>query len=364
MEELRIGDLKIRVPIVQGGMGVGISLSGLASAVANEGAVGVISTAGVGLFESDFATNFDGATKRALIAQIRKARKETNGILGVNIMVALSNFDELVKISIDEKIDVIFAGAGLPLNLPKFLTKDCKTKLVPIVSSARAAELLCRRWKEHFDYLPDAIVIEGPKAGGHLGFKREQIDDPDYSLEKLLFEVKARVSAIEKEYNATIPLIVAGGIYTGEDMYKFINLGASGVQLGTIFVTTHECDASIEFKNIYINADEKDIGIINSPVGMPGRAIWNDFLKKVENGEKHPISCYFHCLRTCDYQTAPYCILSALLNAARGNMANGFAFSGTNAFKATKIISVKETIENLIKEFLFFEDKALSPSLA
>ncbi|MDQ1265466.1 MAG: nitronate monooxygenase, partial [Bacteroidota bacterium] len=272
MEELNIGSLRVRVPIVQGGMGVGISLSGLASAVANEGAVGVISTAGVGYSESDFTSNFDGATKRALEAQIKKARNDSNGIIGVNIMAALSNFDDLVKISIAEKIDVIFAGAGLPLNLPKFLVQDSKTKLVPIVSSARAAEIICNRWKEHFNYLPDAIVIEGPKAGGHLGFKREQINDPNFSLEKLLLEIKAKVGKIEDKYNAKIPLIVAGGIYTGEDIYKFIRLGASGVQLGTIFVTTNECDASIDFKNIYIEAIENDIGIIDSPVGMPGRA--------------------------------------------------------------------------------------------
>ncbi|MBM2817154.1 MAG: 2-nitropropane dioxygenase [Ignavibacteria bacterium] len=364
MDSLKIGNLEIPVPIVQGGMGVGISLSGLAGAVANEGALGVISTAGVGYMEPDFSTNFESATKRALEAQIRKARKETNGILGVNIMVALTNFDDLVKISIDEKIDIIFAGAGLPLNLPKFLTKDSQTKLVPIVSSARAAEIICHHWKKHFDYLPDAIVIEGPKAGGHLGFKQKQIDDPDYSLEKLLFEIKAIVIKYEEKYNAIIPIIVAGGIYTGEDMYKFLNLGASGVQLGTIFVTTHECDASDEFKNMYINAIEKDIRIINSPVGLPGRAVWNDFLQKVKNGEKHPINCHFHCLKTCDYKISPYCILSALLNAAKGNMKNGFAFSGANAYRATKIISVKETIQTLIDEFVTFKNQMLLASVA
>jgi NAD(P)H-dependent flavin oxidoreductase YrpB (nitropropane dioxygenase family) len=362
MEELRIGNLKAPVPIVQGGMGVGISLSGLAVAVANEGAIGVISTAGLGLFEPDFATNFDSATKRALENQIRKARQETNGILGVNIMVALSNFDDLVRISMAEKIDIIFAGAGLPLNLPKLLEKDCQTKLVPIISSARAAEIICRKWKENYDYLPDAIVIEGPKAGGHLGFKLNQIEDPGYKLETLLAEVKAVVSEFETKYNATIPIIVGGGIYTGEDMHRFMGLGASGVQMGTIFVTTHECDASIEFKNIYINAEEKDIGIIESPVGLPGRAVKNEFLNKVERGEKHPINCPFHCLKTCDYETAPYCILSALLNAAKGKMSQGFAFSGTNAFRATKIISVKETIETIINEFFYYEKLAFNPS--
>lgn len=359
MQELIIGNLKARVPIIQGGMGVGISLSGLAVAVANEGAIGVISAAGVGYFEPDFTSNFDGATKRALENQIRTAKKNTKGILGVNIMAALSNFEDLVKISIDEEIDIIFAGAGLPLNLPQYLKKDSRTKIVPIISSARAAEIICNRWKEHYDYLPDAIVIEGPKAGGHLGFKQTQIDNPAYSLEQLLKEVKASISTIERKYNAVIPIIVAGGIYTGEDIYRFIKLGANGVQLGTLFVTTHECDASIDFKNIYIKAIEEDINIIESPVGLPGRAVWNNFLQKVKDGEKHPINCFFHCLKTCDYKTAPYCILSALLSAARGNMQNGFAFSGTNGYRATKIISVKETIEALLKDYLFHENQAL-----
>jgi len=364
MRELKIGNLKVRIPIIQGGMGVGISLSGLASAVANEGGVGVISAAGVGYLESDFHRNFDGATKRALEKQIRRARKKTDGILGVNIMGALSNFDDLVKISIAEKIDIIFAGAGLPLHLPKFLKEDSVTKLVPIVSSARAAKIICNKWKELYNYLPDAIVIEGPKAGGHLGFKLSQIKDPDYSLERLLYEIKAVVTEIEIEYNAKIPLIVAGGIYTGEDIHKFFNLGASGVQMGTIFVTTHECDASEAFKNIYINSVENDIKLIESPVGLPGRAVWNEFLQKVEDGERHPINCHFHCLHTCDYKEAPYCILSALLNAARGNMKNGFAFSGSNGFRATKIISVKETIERLIREFILCEEQVLDSALS
>lgn len=351
MQELVIGNLHLKLPIVQGGMGIGISMAGLASAVANEGGVGVVSAVGLGLFEPDSSTHFVEATNRALRREIRKARTMTNGVLGINAMVALTHFDELVKTGIEEGIDIIFAGAGLPLNLPSFLPAGCKTKLAPIVSSGRAAGIICRKWKEQYDYLPDAIVIEGPKAGGHLGFKYDQIAKPEFSLEVLLKEVKENIVEFETLYNVSIPLIVGGGVYTGADIYKFIKLGAAGVQMGTKFVTTNECDASEVFKQMYLDAKEEDIQIINSPVGMPGRAINNDFLEKVKRGEKHPINCHFHCLRTCDYKTAPYCILNALLSAARGNMKHGFAFSGANAFKAIKISSVKEVIDELSLEY-------------
>lgn len=351
MQELVIGDLHIKVPIVQGGMGIGISMAGLSSAVANEGAIGVVSAVGLGLFEPDSSTHFVEATVRALRREIQKARTMTKGVLGMNAMVALTHFDDLVKTGIEEGIDIIFAGAGLPLNLPSFLTPGCKTKLAPIVSSGRAAGIICRKWKEQYDYLPDAIVIEGPKAGGHLGFKYDQIPKEEFSLEVLLADVKANVKEFETQYNVSIPLIVGGGVYTGEDIYNFIKLGAAGVQMGTRFVTTTECDASDTFKQMYIDAKEEDIQIINSPVGMPGRAINNEFLDKVKRGEKHPINCHFHCLRTCDYKTAPYCILNALLSAARGNMKHGFAFSGSNAYRAEKIISVNELINELSQEY-------------
>ncbi len=351
MKQLTIGNLTIKLPIIQGGMGVGVSMSGLAGAVANQGGVGVISTAGVGVAEHDYNTNFIEANIRGLKKEIQKAREITNGILGVNIMVAFTHFADLVKTSISEKIDIIFAGAGLPLNLPQFLTKESKTKLVPIVSSGKAARILCTKWKEQYNYLPDAIVIEGPKAGGHLGFKREDLENPDFSLEKLLPEVIEETKAFEKKYNTKIPVIAAGGIYTGIDIKKIMDIGASGVQIGTRFVTTNECDASLEFKQTYINSKEEDIEIINSPVGMPGRAIKNKFIEKVRKGEKHPVKCPYRCLRTCNFRTTPYCIADVLANAMKGDLANGFAFAGKNAFKATKIVSVKETFESLIQEY-------------
>lgn len=332
-------------------MGVGVSLSGLASAVANEGGVGVISSAGLGLLYKQISSDFLEASIYGLKEEIRLAREKSKGIIGVNIMVAMSNFVDMVKTSIAEKIDVIFAGAGMPLELPSYLTTGSTTKLVPIVSSARAAKLICEKWIGKYNYLPDAIVVEGPKAGGHLGFKTDQIEDETYSLERLIPEVVSAMKPFEKQFGRKIPVIAAGGIYTGEDIYNIMKLGAAGVQMGTIFVTTNECDASDGFKQAYLGAKQEDIGIIKSPVGMPGRAIFNDFLEKVRQGKKQPITCPFKCIRTCDVSSSPYCIIIALINAVKGNFSGGYAFAGTNAFKATSIISVKETFNNLLQEF-------------
>jgi nitronate monooxygenase len=247
LPELRIGDLVAKIPIVQGGMGVGISLSGLASAVANEGGIGVIAAAMIGMGEPDLAANPVEANVRALRNEIRKARSLTKGLLGVNIMVALTIFSEIVTAAIEEGIDFIFSGAGLPLDLPKYLKKGSRTKLVPIVSSGRAAEVLCKKW-ERLSYLPDAFVVEGPMAGGHLGLKPEQIFAPEFTLEKLVAEVLAAVKPFEERLGKAIPVIAAGGIYTGADIYKFLKMGAAGVQMATRFVATHECDADMAFK--------------------------------------------------------------------------------------------------------------------
>ncbi len=351
LRELKIGDLTAKISIIQGGMGVGISLSRLASAVANEGCVGVISTAAIGMLEPDFFTNYLEANIRALKREIRKAKELTNGILGVNIMVALSNFADMVRIAIEEEIDIIFSGAGLPLNLPQFLNGTKKTKLVPIVSSGRAASIISERWLKKYNYIPDAIVVEGPMAGGHLGFKPEQISDPEYSLEKLIPEVIKEMSLFGERHKKSIPIIAAGGIYTGEDIYKFLKLGASGVQMATRFVTTYECDASIEFKKAYIDSSKEDIVIIKSPVGMPGRVIRNKFIDDINKGKKKPFKCPYHCIITCDCKNSPYCIALALLNAQKGNLKHGFAFAGENVYRTKEIISVKELIASLSEEY-------------
>lgn len=350
MGKFSIGDLNLSVPIVQGGMGVGISLSGLASAVANEGGVGVISCAGIGLLYKNSSKDYLEASIIGLKEEIRLAKEKAKGVIGVNIMVALTNFADMVKTSIAAKADVIFAGAGLPLDLPSFLQKDSTTKLVPIVSSTRAALIICEKWIKNYNYVPDAIVLEGPKAGGHLGYKEDQISDEKYSLEELLPDLVKNIKVIEKENNCKIPIIAGGGIYSGADMKRVLDLGASAVQIGTRFVTTDECDASLAFKNSYLNAVESDIEIIRSPVGLPGRAIFSSFLGRVKDGLEKPKSCPFHCIRTCDYTKSPYCIIVALYNAFKGNFNKGYAFCGSNAFKADKIMSVKETIKSLMDE--------------
>ena len=354
---LQLGDLIARTPIVQGGMGVGISLHKLASAVANEGGIGVIAGAMIGMKEPDVANDPQGANARALQLEIRKARELTDGVLGVNIMCVLTDFSSLVRTAIEEKIDVIFAGAGLPLDLPKYLQEarekhqeEFRTKLVPIVSSARAATLICKKWLSRYGTLPDAFVVEGPKAGGHLGFKPEEINDPAHSLEVAVPKVVAALKEFEIKKGCAIPVIAAGGVFTGEDIKRVMDLGASGVQMGTRFVATHECDADIRFKESYVKAQPEDITIIKSPVGLPGRAIKSSFLEAIEEGRKN-FRCIFQCISTCDPQKSPYCIAAALLNAMRGNLDRGFAFSGANAFRVTGIVSVRELMDGLQKEF-------------
>lgn len=347
MKALKIGNLLAPVPIVQGGMGVGISLAGLASAVADQGGIGVISSAGLGVIYKDYSKDYRTASIWGLKQELKKAREATKGIVGVNVMVAMSNFADMVRTAIAEKADIIFSGAGLPLNLPSFLTEGAKTKLAPIVSSARAAKLLCQKWFAEYKYIPDAIVVEGPKAGGHLGYKEEQLVDEHYALESIVPEIVAEVHAFEAEHGCHIPVIAGGGIYTGEDIYRIMSLGAAGVQMGSIFVTTTECDASETFKKTYIESSKEDIEIIASPVGMPGRAIGGEFLRKVKAGLTRPKRCPFHCIKTCDYTKSPYCIILALYNAAKGNLSRGYAFAGANAYLSKKITSVKETIESL-----------------
>ncbi|MCF8223889.1 MAG: nitronate monooxygenase family protein [Bacteroidales bacterium] len=358
MNNLRIGGINIPVPVIQGGMGVGISMSGLAAAVANQGGVGVISAAGLGLVHRNPALDYLEANMEGLRIELRKAKEKTLGVVGVNIMVAMTNFADLVRTAITEKADIIFSGAGLPLDLPSFLKAGSMTKLVPIVSSGRAARIICEKWKTLYDYLPDAFVVEGPRAGGHLGFKKENLDDENYTLDEIVPDVVKEVEVYEEKYQADIPVIAAGGIYTGQDIYDIMQKGARGVQLGTRFVTTDECDASMEFKQSYIDAKEADIEIIRSPVGMPGRAVRNGFIDKVKAGLKVPIKCPFHCIRTCNVSSSPYCIITALYNAYKGNMKSGYAFAGSNAYLATKISSVKDVFSELMGEFKTALDKA------
>ncbi|MBN1952934.1 MAG: nitronate monooxygenase [Bacteroidales bacterium] len=351
MKEFYIGDLRIPIPIIQGGMGIGISMSGLASAVANMGGVGVISTVGIGLVRKGPRANYRQSNIDAIRNEIRRARKKTLGVLGVNIMSVITNFSDMVKTSIEEKIDIIFSGAGLPLDLPKYLREDSKTKLVPIVSSARATSIICNKWVQNYNYLPDAIVVEGPRAGGHLGFKRDELELESNRLENIITEVMKVVNEIEEKYHKHIPVIAAGGIYDGDDAFKIMELGASGVQLGTRFVTTRECDASHRFKKAFVKAEEQDIQIITSPVGMPGRTIFNNFLKEASEGKRKPKSCKYHCLKSCNPKTTNYCIAEALFQAYRGKLSDGFAFTGANTARVSKISTVKKVFTELVQEY-------------
>ena len=352
MNELRIGNLIIKTPIIQGGMGICVSLSGLAAAVANEGGIGVISAVGIGMLEPDYRKHFRESNKVALKKEIQKARLNSNGIIGVNIMMAVTDFDDLLKVAVNENVDVVIIGAGLPLKKPSFLDVDIPTKVIPKVSSARAARLIFDYWSKRYNRIPDAIILEGPKAGGHLGFKKADLGTSEIALNQIVKETIIEIDIFEQKFGIEIPVIAAGGIYTGKDMFEIMEAGAKGVKIGTRFVTTTECDVSEEFKQNYISCRKEDISIINSPVGLPGRVITNNFVKQIQQGKQKPVKCLWKCLKTCDYHKVQFCIAEALFNAAQGDLENGFSFAGTNAYLTNKILSVKDTIEEIKQEFL------------
>jgi len=343
---LKIGNLEISPPIIQGGMGVRVSRANLASAVANAGCAGVIACAGLGQFENLPSSEFEKVNEEALRYEVRKAKSLTTGIIGVNIMVALSDYENLVKTAVEEDVDLIISGAGLPLSLPKYLNgKDIK--LIPVVSSARTFRIICKRWKSHFNKLPDAIIVEGVRAGGHLGYSYESIaDDTAPTLEQTIEEI----IKIAKHFTPGMPVIAAGGIFDGDDIAHFLKLGASGVQMATRFVCTDECDAHDNFKQAYLNAKAEDITIIKSPVGLPGRVINNSFVEQVKQGKTVPFMCNYKCLKTCDPKKAPYCIAKVLANAAMGKLSESFAFAGSNAYRCKEIISVNALVEKLSEE--------------
>ncbi len=351
LPKLKIGRITARLPIVQGGMGVGVSLHSLASAVICAGGIGVIAGSAIGLIDSESPSDFVRNTEMAMRREIRLTRETAgDGPIGVNIMVALSEYELLVRTAADAGADIIFSGAGLPLNLPT-LVEGTDAHIVPIVSTARAAALLCKAWATRHDRLPDAIVVEGPLAGGHLGFTMEQLLRlEDFPLEKLVTEVIEAVAPWGERQGFPIPVLAAGGIFTGADIAKFLNLGASGVQMATRFVCTEECDASMTFKQAYLDAEEEDIGLIVSPVGMPGRAIKNKFLTSVEGGWETPLYCPYQCIKTCVPENSPYCIALALDNARQGQLEEGFVFAGQNAWRCNKIVKVKDLMDELEQE--------------
>jgi nitronate monooxygenase len=348
--KLDIGGLMAAIPIIQGAMGVGVSGSTLAAAVANEGGIGVIAGVAIGYKEPDFVNNTLNANLRALTSEIRKARQLTpKGIIGINLMVAINHYSDMVRIAVEEGIDLIISGAGLPIKLPE-LVKGFKTRIAPVVSSGKAAKVLLKYWDVHYDRTADMVIVEGTEAGGHLGFSEEILNAQNKpSLIDIVREVIETIKPFQEKFGKNIPVIAAGGVFTGGDIAECLKAGASGVQMATRFVATNECDADIKFKEEYINAQKEDIVIIKSPVGMPGRALNNKFIKKVtEYGDE--IKGCFQCLKGCNPKVAPYCISTALINAVKGNVDDGLIFVGSNAFRVNKIISVKELIDTLKSE--------------
>lgn len=367
LKPLVIGELTAKNPIIQGGMGVGISLSSLAGAVAKTGGIGIISTAQIGFREPDFAKNPLEANLRAIGKEMKKAREiAPDGIIGFNIMVATKSYASYVKKAVKAGADLIISGAGLPVSLPEYVAEAAeeagiklKTKIAPIVSTVKSAMVICKMWDRKYHCAPDLVVIEGPLAGGHLGFKRDHLEelgvdteDVDRTYKKAEYEeeIKGIIRLVKEygdKYNQHIPVVTAGGIYHGEDVRHQLSLGADGVQVGTRFVTTKECDAPEAFKQAYINARKEDVVITKSPVGMPGRAILNPFLKDVGKKPFQLEHCY-QCLEKCDKATIPYCITKALVDTANGKTDEGLVFCGSNAYKATRIETVEEVMNDLI----------------
>ena len=373
LKPLKIGNLVAKRPVIQGGMGVGISLSSLAGAVAKAGGIGIISTAQIGFKDQDFGKNPMAANLRAIHSELKKAReKAPQGVLGFNIMVATKEYASYVKEAVKAGADVIISGAGLPIDMPKFVAeaesenggsekRERRTMIAPIVSSVKSALVICKMWDRKYHTAPDFVVVEGPCAGGHLGFSREQLtelgadtdhvaetfDEPAYDKE--IRGIIETVKGFAEKYKKHIPVITAGGIFDHKDVLHQLELGAEGVQAATRFVTTEECDADIAYKEAYINAKEEDIVIVKSPVGMPGRAIRNKFLERVAKGPVKVERC-FQCLEHCDPATTPYCITKALINAAEGKIDEALLFCGSNAYRCEKIETVPEVMAALCGE--------------
>lgn len=346
IKPLKIGDLTADVPVVQGGMGVGVSLSNLAGAVASCGGVGIISTAQIGYREEDWDRNPIEANLRAVGKEIEKAREIAGGrgMIGVNIMVATRDYEKYVKAAVEAKADLIISGAGLPVDLPR-MVMGSSTKILPIVSSLKSAQVICRYWEKRYGWYPDGVVIEGPLAGGHLGFSTEQlahVEELDY--DNVIGSIVEYVKGLEAKAYKEIPVIVAGGIYDRKDMEHAFGLGASGVQLATRFVTTYECDVADAYKQAYIDAKKEDIVIIKSPVGMPGRAIRNSFMKEAEKGRIPHGKCHL-CISACNPAETPYCITEGLIRAVTGDVDNALLFCGENAYRAEKLEHVSDIME-------------------
>ena len=344
---VEIGGKRLSLPVIQGGMGVGVSLSGLAGAVAACGGMGCISAAHPGYREPDFRQDPQGANIRALKQEIARAKELSRGLgmVAVNLMVAMRQYAGLAKAAVEAGADAIISGAGLPLELPG-LTAGSKTALAPIVSSSRAAKLILKTWDKKYAVAPDFVVIEGNGAGGHLGFKETELQaGTAQSLEEILPQVLAELAPYEEKYGRKIPAFVAGGGLTGKDLARFRAMGAAGVQIATRLIATRECDAAQAFKDVILGAKEEDVRIIHSPVGMPGRAVETPLIRRMEAGERIPHDWCAGCIKTCDPASTPYCITQALIRAVEGDVENGLFFSGAGVGRVTELTTVAQALE-------------------
>ncbi len=349
LPSLSIGSLKPRFPIIQGGMGIGISLSGLASAVANAGGIGIISGVQIGFRDPDFQRDPVSANLRSIASELKRARSlSPSGIIGMNFMSIDAHYDEYVTQAVKHGADLIISGAGLPLSLPR-LVAGSRTCLVPIVSSVRACRLVLTSWWKKHQRLPDAVVVEGPLAGGHLGFKLEELyNGTNQTLEEILPEVCNYVNTFAQQHGTTIPVIAAGGINSHADVSRMVGLGASGVQIGTEFVATEECDASDAFKQTYIDAADGDARIIKSPTGFAARAVNTPFCQQAYDKGGIPIQHCFRCMPDiCSPERSPYCLSQALFDAANGAQTGGLVFCGARVGEVNKLSTVPEVIQKL-----------------
>ncbi len=347
LKELNIKNKTARLPVIQGGMGVGVSRSGLAGAVAKAGGVGMISSAQIGYDEPDFEQDVRGCNIRALEKHVKLAKEQADGgLVGVNIMVALSHYAEHVKAAVRTGADLIVCGAGLPVSLPE-LVKDADTAIAPVVSSRKAASVLLRMWDKKYKRTADLLVVEGPQAGGHLGFTREQLEDiPALSFDSEIRGIIQEKRVYEEKYGVSIPVVAGGGIFDRMDVEHMMETGADGVQVATRFVVTEECDASRAYKQAYIDAGQEDVVIIKSPVGMPGRAIRNEFIRLMEQGRAAVRHC-FGCIRNCDPGNTPYCITQALINAVKGDLDHGLIFCGAKVDRIREMTTVAALMREL-----------------
>ena len=354
LPQLRLGKHTPLYPLIQGGMGVKISGPRLAGAVARAGGVGTIASVGLACDSPHYnGRNYFEANILALKDALAEARATApDGVIAVNCMVALTDYNDHIRAACEGGADVIISGAGLPLKLPELIQDHPDVALVPIVSSLKAAQLMVRRWQKSYGRLPDGLVVETPlHAGGHLGVtKAEQVTDPAFSLEAVIPEIVAYLE--EEGLGESIPVIAAGGIWTRSDMDGLFALGARGVQLGTIFACTEECDASPRFKQAYVEAREEDVVIIKSPVGIPGRALRTPFTARYLEGDVESSPCIANCLTHCSYKKdrQSFCIAQALIDAFKGNWERGLYFCGDNVSRCEKIRTVDDIFDEFFKK--------------